>query len=172
MVTCKICGKQFKFVNNTHMRTHGINITEYIRMYPGKTTSSDVTTKKKSSMSNHMISDSGFKSKCGRGGARSGNMRWYGLRSKFPHHCLSFKKMHDRSSDIDPDFSRTTKGLINFIRYIGPVPVDVVDPSVGRDNHSIGYHKGNFAWQSMQDNRRESYFRNEIWKHRFPNSHF
>lgn len=33
-VSCKICGKKFKTIINSHLKLHGIDRTEYLRMFP------------------------------------------------------------------------------------------------------------------------------------------
>lgn len=34
LVKCEVCGKMFKFVSNTHLKTHNMSIFEYKQLYP------------------------------------------------------------------------------------------------------------------------------------------
>lgn len=89
--------------------------------------------------------------------------RWYGLKKKFPHHWVSFERMHEVKKLYDihvaPEFDFTTRGFISFIRYLGPVPAGMTKPTRGRINHNIGYVRGNFQWQSLSDNVKEVHSR-------------
>jgi hypothetical protein len=38
MVTCQICGKQMKWIQNTHLKHHDITLEEYRAKYPGSPT--------------------------------------------------------------------------------------------------------------------------------------
>lgn len=88
---------------------------------------------------------------------------YYGrLRSCFPKHWRSFCCMHSRSKNIDPRYARTLDGLVNFICDLGPVPNEMVNPTVGRQDHSIGYFPGNFSWQSKSENSSEIAIRKQI----------
>lgn len=64
--------------------------------------------------------------------------------------------MYTRTSDIDKSFSRSVEGFINFISYLGEVPENMLNPTIGRIDHSVGYYVGNFKWQSKSDNSKES----------------
>jgi hypothetical protein len=89
---------------------------------------------------------------------------YYGnLKSSYPIHWASFSAMHGRVRDfgLDCDFPRNVDGFIDFILYVGPVPGDMIRPTLGRSDHSIGYLKGNFKWQESSDNTSESATRNK-----------
>lgn len=83
------------------------------------------------------------------------------LRSKFRKHSNSFSSMHSRSTYIDPKYSRTPEGLINFIADLGPVPDGMSSPSIGRLDHSLGYIPGNFEWQDRWENAKDSHNRRD-----------
>lgn len=86
----------------------------------------------------------------------SRGLPYYGiLRKRFPQHFSSFLNMHKRTSQIDVDFGRSLSGFINFIEYLGVVPKLMISPTAGRLDHSKGYLRGNFAWQSRFDNLAE-----------------
>jgi hypothetical protein len=94
---------------------------------------------------------------------------FYGdLRKKYPTHFISWRNMFKRSKESglphDPDFSRTVDGFFDFIKYLGPIPENMIKPTIGRKDHSVGYMKGNFEWQESIENIRESCSRNEFWK--------
>lgn len=86
----------------------------------------------------------------------AGHNRWRGLQYKFPHHWSSFTNMHSRSDEVDEEFSNCTRGFIAYIRYLGKVPDGMLKPTAGRRDHSIGYLRGNFEWQSHHDNITEA----------------
>lgn len=95
----------------------------------------------------------------------SRGLPYYGeLKKKYPIHWSSFANMHKRGRlkniEIDSNFSRTKEGFEKFIKYLGDVPENMEKPTLGRDNHDIGYIKGNFKWESFDDNRKESGIRN------------
>lgn len=78
---------------------------------------------------------------------------YYGrLREEFPIHFHTFSRMHKRNH---VDFPQSNLGLISFILEIGPVPDDMLRPSIGRKDHSIGYVVGNYAWQEFTENSKE-----------------
>jgi hypothetical protein len=86
---------------------------------------------------------------------------YYGdYRFEYPIHHAALAHIHQHQSykdgNIDKDFSRDFKGLIKLINYLGAIPDNIKNPSVGRIDHSLGYLKGNFAWQELLDNCRES----------------
>lgn len=41
-IKCLICNKELQFINNTHLKSHGITIQEYKSMYPGCQVKSDM----------------------------------------------------------------------------------------------------------------------------------
>jgi hypothetical protein len=51
MITCQICQKQFKFINNTHLKSHNLSAQEYLKNFPGSKLVSDETSKKYSANS-------------------------------------------------------------------------------------------------------------------------
>lgn len=40
-IECQICHKKFRYINNTHLRTHGLTISEYKQRFPGYPTHSE-----------------------------------------------------------------------------------------------------------------------------------
>lgn len=101
----------------------------------------------------------------GRKSAESKGHPYYGiLRELYNYpHFISFSGMHSRLkySKLATDFPRTLEGFIDYIVYMGPVPSGMERPVAGRIDHSVGYLRGNFAWQSAEDNNRESALRNQ-----------
>lgn len=96
--------------------------------------------------------------KMGKNSCFSRNLPYYGeLARKFSYHLVRFKGLHNRlrSSKLLTDFPRTLDGFIDFICYMGPVPLNMKKPTVGRKNHNIGYVKDNFEWQESLDNSTE-----------------
>lgn len=82
---------------------------------------------------------------------------YYGrLRKEFPIHFNAFRRMHKRNV---VEFPMNVEGFISFILVIGPVPKDMSRPSVGRKDHSVGYLKDNYRWESLSDNSREAAIR-------------
>ena len=76
---------------------------------------------------------------------------YYGrLKKTFPNHYMSFKCMIRRGTPTV--YVRNTESFINFILDIGKVPENMTRPTIGRLDHSKGYFKGNFEWQSHADN--------------------
>jgi len=71
-------------------------------------------------------------------------------------HFKRFNCMHnrrrDRGAHVASDFDQTPEGFINFVRYLGPVPKDMLKPSLGRYDHDKGYIRGNFRWQEYIEN--------------------
>jgi hypothetical protein len=45
-VNCVICNKEYNFINNTHLKSHGLTIAEYKRLYPDSNIKSDSLRKK------------------------------------------------------------------------------------------------------------------------------
>ena len=78
---------------------------------------------------------------------------YYGqLTEEFPTHYRSFKKMHDhkteRNERVSSAFNLTTKGLINFILEVGPIPSSMKDPVLTRKHTRKGFVRGNLAWMN------------------------
>lgn len=93
--------------------------------------------------------------KAGKGSAIAKGYPYYGaLRTVFKKHFNSFQCMHSRGN-VDKEFERTFDGFVNFVEYLGDYPADMIEPTVGRKDHDIGYVRGNFEWQSKSDNCRE-----------------
>lgn len=83
---------------------------------------------------------------------QSRNLPYYGkYKKEYSYHFNAFCGMHKRNA-VDDAFSRNFGGFMRLIEYLGPVPIGIKMPSVGRINHKIGYIKGNFAWQELLDN--------------------
>jgi len=96
----------------------------------------------------------------------SRGLPYYGeYKQAYPYHWASFCDMHKRKSEIDALFSRSFEGFVHFVFYLGPVPEDMIRPSIGRKDHLVGYKKGNFCWQEFSDNAKEGRLRNAD-KHR------
>jgi len=70
--------------------------------------------------------------------------------------------MHHRSKTtiVDPIYARTVQGFKNFIIDTWPIPTNMRRPTIGRYDHSIGYVPGNFRWQELSENTKESSKRN------------
>lgn len=89
----------------------------------------------------------------------SSGRSYYGVLGRtYSHHFKCFKNMHSRvkRNSLEVDFSLDGEGLVDFIRYIGDIPAGMVKPTVGRQDHSLGYVRGNFAWQEHDENSGES----------------
>jgi urocanate hydratase len=85
----------------------------------------------------------------------SRGLPYYGkLKSEFKIHFSRFHSMNNRK-EVHPDYKLGVNGFINFILEMGPIPKGMINPSVGRYDHSKGYIKGNFRWQSLSDNNRD-----------------
>ncbi len=93
------------------------------------------------------------------------------LKLNNPIHYSSFHNIHKRSKrsglEVDPDFQTTNEGFKAFIEYLGPIPEGMIKPTVGREDHSKGYIRGNFQWQSRTDNSSEAAKRTNINKVKF-----
>lgn len=90
---------------------------------------------------------------------------YYGcLRKNYQKHFQSFSGMHKRLkiSNLSTDFPRTLEGFISFIEYLGPIPCNMIKPTLGRLDHTLGYVKGNFEWQASKENSSEVGLRNSI----------
>jgi len=99
-------------------------------------------------------------------------LKWYGLRQiqsrshyrtwhppeEYMKHYHHYRKRY--IGNQDPNFPYTLKGFLAWVEHIGPIPDGMHIPSVGRKDHSKGYVKGNFEWQSMADNVAERNVRN------------
>lgn len=60
-----------------------------------------------------------------------------------------------KAEKLDSDYSRTPESFIEFYLEIGNIPDGMISPTVGRLDHSLGYLRGNFEWQSFSDNSSE-----------------
>jgi hypothetical protein len=106
----------------------------------------------------------------GKRSALARGLPYYGvLRSMYPQHFSSFGTMHWRLQEgtLACDFPRDAEGFIDFLVYLGDVPAGMNRPSLGRDDHSVGYVRGNFAWQEMSENSSESVQRNRDYLNEF-----
>jgi len=81
-----------------------------------------------------------------------------------PYHAMAFWNRHSKGMEMDSDFTWDIEGFRRFVEYIGEIPEGMKSPSLGRRDHSIGYIKGNFFWQEVSDNSRESATRNGIFR--------
>ena len=88
--------------------------------------------------------------------------RYLNLREMYPDHYRHFCWVHNRSGIVGTDFSDDASGLLEFIEEIGPYPLDMKRPTVGRRDHSLGYVRGNFAWQELRENAQENASRNQL----------
>ena len=61
----------------------------------------------------------------------------------------SFNNMIERAKrlGVSCDFTYGSDQLDRFIKVIGPVPDDMLQPSVGRHDHTKGYVVGNAGYQ-------------------------
>jgi hypothetical protein len=68
-----------------------------------------------------------------------------------------------KAKGIPFDFNLTEEDCERFYLLIGPIPEDMVKPTIGRKDHSKGYivEGGipNFEWQEQSDNSREGMLR-------------
>jgi hypothetical protein len=82
---------------------------------------------------------------------------YHSLNKQYPIHYASFSRMHGRiwRDKLSTDFPRDFQGFKDFIAYLGDIPVGMNNPTVGRKDHSLGYVKGNFEWQSKSKNSSE-----------------
>lgn len=74
------------------------------------------------------------------------------------------KLIHDRCKrdNLITDFSNSRQGLRELVEYLGEVPDDMEVPSVGREDHSKGYIRGNFGWQELSENLADGAMRSPI----------
>jgi hypothetical protein len=80
---------------------------------------------------------------------------YYGkLKHCFPYHWSSFANMHKRGTYTE--FPRTVEGFIEFILYLGDVPLGMQSPTIGRKDHFKGYIRDNFEWQEFGANSRDA----------------
>jgi hypothetical protein len=72
-----------------------------------------------------------------------------------PYALQAFKGCHNRVRDGKcPSIAwpRTREGYAAFCREIGPHPVGMQKPSVGRKFHHLGYGPGNIQWEEHRIN--------------------
>jgi hypothetical protein len=83
------------------------------------------------------------------------------LKLKYPRHFASHKGLNERSIkfNLDNDFPDTREGILLFVKEMGEVPNNMIQPTVGRKDHDLGYVLGNVEWQSRKDNVIESNIR-------------
>ena len=60
-----------------------------------------------------------------------------------------------------PSFGFTVdfEGFSRFMEEVGRIPEDMMRPSLGRKDHSIGYEPGNIFWQELSENCAENGYR-------------
>lgn len=79
-----------------------------------------------------------------------------GIYSGLDRYALqSFKGCHDRVRDGKcPSifWERNREGYLGFCKEIGPKPLDMQKPSVGRIDHSKGYEPENIRWEEHKFN--------------------
>lgn len=99
----------------------------------------------------------------GRASVEGRGLPYYGqLQLIYPIHMRAFKLMHARAKlrHLDVDFPRSGLGFVSFLLYVEDIPAGMCRPSLGREDHSLGYLRGNFRWQELEENTRESLIRN------------
>jgi hypothetical protein len=92
-------------------------------------------------------------------------LRWKRFEDKYPHHFKRFNSMisRARSTNIQCYFDPGTDIIfMDFVKAIGPVPKNMIRPTVGRYDHSQGYDydfdnkRWNFRWQEFKDNCKDT----------------
>lgn len=88
-------------------------------------------------------------------------LRFGELQRDNPIHFKHFRSLFQRASNCGTDLSNDLAGFQCFIQEVGLTPQLPSGErlSVGRKNHAKGYVKGNYFWQSLSDNSRESAIR-------------
>lgn len=78
-------------------------------------------------------------------------------REKWPAEVRHFEEIQKRvaAGKATTSWSRDEKGFLAFLKCVGPIPIGMIRPTVGRKNHKTGYSKGNCCWQSLSENTRE-----------------
>jgi hypothetical protein len=76
-------------------------------------------------------------------------------KKEYPIHVNRFHRMQSRvrAGHTTTVWPRDLEGFCAFLEEIGPVPLRMIQPSVGRKDHSRGYEPGNIEWQETKDNR-------------------
>jgi len=77
------------------------------------------------------------------------------LKDLYPAHYRAFLNVIKRSSDVGTDLTNDKNGYLEFVEELGPCPPDMKQPTVGRKDHSLGYVRGNYFWQSSSENYSE-----------------
>jgi len=60
------------------------------------------------------------------------------------------------------DLTRDRFGFLEFVEELGPIPVRMLHPTIGRVDHSRGYESGNYIWQEFLENCVENGTRNKV----------
>jgi hypothetical protein len=76
----------------------------------------------------------------------------------------TFRSMIRRAKDygLNCEFKLGKEGYDKFANIIGPIPSEMLKPTVGRYDHSLGYvfdneaRRWNFRWQEFNENAKES----------------
>jgi len=93
-------------------------------------------------------------------GRPKGSGKWGRLEVLYPDHLRHFIQLWDRApGSCGIYYTRDPSSFLEFVEEIGPYPTDMIWPTVGRKDHSVGYFPGNFFWQEMSENSRESIIR-------------
>jgi hypothetical protein len=82
-------------------------------------------------------------------------MKKYGHYARLSKELQAFKGCHNRVRDgKSPSISyeRNLRGFLHWLADIGPIPTDMIKPSVGRINHDFGYQPGNMQWEEHRFN--------------------
>jgi hypothetical protein len=98
------------------------------------------------------------------------------LISVYPLHYYHFYNMIGRArrKKLECDFFYAFDSFSEFIEAVGPLPVCMIKPSIGRFDHSIGYvfdpsnKRWNFRWEEFSGNATENIKRNKAWQYSTP----
>lgn len=77
---------------------------------------------------------------------------------EYPREVAAFIAMQKRvqSGYTTTEWPRTREGFFVFLEYVGRIPRKMKWPSLGRKNHSKGYHPGNCMWQEFIENGQDA----------------